>query len=431
MIPTTTSPEIKAHGEQAAAPPLFRQEALESRRTTWLGDVLVSQPRAFKVMSLAIVALAIGLIAILAAGQYARKASATGYVSTSKGLVKVTSQAAGAIQTVLVKEGQRVKAGETLAIVNLETTTASGKLQSMSGDLISQRRRALSEQIEGGRRALTQERLALERKADSVRDEIERIDRQIDIQQTRLQITEAALGRFRKVQEQGFISELAVQEKEKDRLADLAAIEALGRARINLVRDLGTIAADIDALVTRRRQEQLRAEGDEAQIATEQLQSEARRQTLVVAPISGVVTGMTSASGMSTQPGQGLMTIIPEGASIQVDAYVLSRSVGFLKTGSSAKLQYQAFPYQKFGTHDGVVTQVSEGAVSQSELPFPATPGDVYYVVSIRPESTYLLVAGRKESLRPGMKVDVRLVMESRTVLEWIFDPIIALQART
>lgn len=396
----------------------------------WLGEVLISQPPSLVAMALVVAALATALVAAAGVTQYSRKASATGYVSTSLGLAKINSQVTGSIQSVRVSEGQRVSAGQVVAVVDLETTTAAGKLQAMSGDLITQRRRALEAQHHTARSALTQDRLALERKGESIREEIETLDRQIALQSARLRITEGALERFRKVQQQGFISEISVQEKEKDRLADLASIESLSRTRVNLARDLGSTTADIAALQTRGRQEQLKAESDDAQLMAEQLQSEARRQTLVPAPVSGVIAGVTVTPGMSTQPGQVLMTIIPEGAAIQIDAYVQSRSVGFIKVGSPAKLQYQSFPHQKFGTHDGIVTQVSEAAVSNTELPFPASAGDLYYVVSIRPAATTLDIGSRKEPLRPGMKVDVRVVMERRSILEWVFDPIIGLQAR-
>ena len=103
--------------------------------------------------------------------------------------------------------------------------------------------------------------------------------------------------------------------------------------------------------------------------------------------------------------------------------------MGFIRIGSIAQLQYQAFPYQKFGSHAGKVIRISRTAVAAPELPFPA-PADVYYVVTILPEQNHVLAYGKKESLQAGMQVDADIWLDRRTLLEWVLEPLYSVAGR-
>jgi membrane fusion protein len=95
-----------------------------------------------------------------------------------------------------------------------------------------------------------------------------------------------------------------------------------------------------------------------------------------------------------------------------------------------AQLQYQAFPYQKFGIQPGAVVKISRTAVSAQELPFPAASTEFYYVVTVKPEKEFVLAYGKQEPLQTGMQVDADIWLDRRTLLEWIFEPLFSITGR-
>ena len=168
-----------------------------------------------------------------------------------------------------------------------------------------------------------------------------------------------------------------------------------------------------------------------AEIAGTSLETELRREELVLAPQDGMVTALQTDPGKQAIANQPLMSLIPAGTALQADLYIPSRAVGFVRVGNQAQIQYQAFPYQKFGSQPGVVTKISRTAVPSQELPFPAASAvETYYVVTVRPEREYVLAYGKQEPLQTGMQVDADIWLDRRTLLEWIMEPLYSVSGR-
>jgi membrane fusion protein len=150
----------------------------------------------------------------------------------------------------------------------------------------------------------------------------------------------------------------------------------------------------------------------------------------VLAPQDGLITALQIDVGKQAQIDHPLMSLIPDGTRLQADLYIPSRSVGFVRVGNVAQLQYQAFPYQKFGIQPGAVVKISRTAVSAQELPFPAASTEFYYVVTVKPEKEFVLAYGKQEPLQTGMQVDADIWLDRRTLLEWIFEPLFSITGR-
>ena len=151
---------------------------------------------------------------------------------------------------------------------------------------------------------------------------------------------------------------------------------------------------------------------------------------LLKSPQAGVVTAILTDQGKLAAPGQPLLNLIPDGAELQADVYLPSRAAGFVRLGTRALLQFQAFPYQKFGSHEARVIKLSRVAVSGSELPYPAPPaaaGELFYVASLALDKKTVLAYGKDEPLQPGMGFDANLILDTRTLLEWVFEPLFSI----
>ncbi|EQD53620.1 secretion protein HlyD family protein, partial [mine drainage metagenome] len=96
--------------------------------------------------------------------------------------------------------------------------------------------------------------------------------------------------------------------------------------------------------------------------------NEAQRAWVLRAPRAGVVSTLLLKPGQTVSAGQSLLAVLPAGSTLEAQLLVPSQAIGFVRSGQRVVLRYQAFPYQKFGLHEGIVTQVSRSALSPQEV---------------------------------------------------------------
>jgi membrane fusion protein len=99
--------------------------------------------------------------------------------------------------------------------------------------------------------------------------------------------------------------------------------------------------------------------------------------------------------------------------------------VGLVRPGQRVRLMYDAFPVARFGAQQGVVTRVSTAAV-----PVRETEGPVRYRVEVALERQSVAANGAEMPLQPDMTVKADVVLEKRSLLEWILQPLLAARAR-
>lgn len=409
---------------------LFRQEVLNHKRDTWLGEILLSRPTSFGFLAVLFLGVAVGVLGYLVWGEYTKKARASGYLVPDQGLIKIYPQQSGAITVLHVVEGQLVKKGDLLAIISTERASLQGNTQIEIAKQLALRRKSLldeeskTHQLYAGQIDSAQKRLA------QLGQEREQFSRAIHAQEQRVKLAETVVERNTQLFKEKFVSELALQDKRADLLDQQNRQHDLQRNKIASERDTVALQAELRNLPIKERNEIAAMERSIAEIAATGLENEARRESYVLAPQDGMVTALQVDRGKQANPTQTLMSLIPAGTRLQADIYIPSRAVGFVRLNNQVRLQYQAFPYQKFGSHAGKVIKISRTAVAAQELPFPAPAGDIYYVVTILPDAGHVLAYGKQELLQVGMQVDADIWLDRRTLLEWILEPLYSVSGR-
>ena len=155
----------------------------------------------------------------------------------------------------------------------------------------------------------------------------------------------------------------------------------------------------------------------------EQVQNDANGELLVEAPVAGLVASRMIEPGQAVQAGQPLLALLPAGSHLQARLFVPSRAIGFIAPGDHVLLRYQAFPYQKFGHHQGVVRRVSRSALAQGGSG-GGQGGEPYYRVLVDIERQSITAYGTQEPLRPGMLLEADILGEHRKLYEWVLEPL-------
>lgn len=411
-------------------PKLFRDEVFDAKRDTWLGQIVLIRPISFAFLTIGTVALAATVLVFLFWGEYTRKAKVSGYIVPSQGLIKIVPQQTGVIAELRVKEGQFVQKGEVLALLNSERATSGGGVQEGFGKQIALRRESLLNDRKKIDALYAQQTRALTDRIANQRTELAQVESGYKLQQERIRLADLMLDKQRLLHAENFISDLALQQKEQDRLSELSALENLKRSRTGILRDIDTVASDLKMLPVKQENEISALERNLATLEQDRIENESRREIQLTAPQAGIVTAIAADPGKLAVAGQPLLNLIPQGAGLQADVYVPSRSAGFIRAGSKALLQYQAYPYQKFGSHEGKITKISRTAVASNELPFPAQQGELFYVATVELAKQTVTAYGKEERLQSGMLVDCSILLDRRTLFEWVFEPLYSISGK-
>ncbi len=174
-----------------------------------------------------------------------------------------------------------------------------------------------------------------------------------------------------------------------------------------------------------------------AEVGQQLAEAEARREIVITAPQSGTVTAIQVERGGSVKTAVPLLSIVPAGATLEAHLFSPSRAVGFVQADQRVLLRYQAYPYQKFGHHEGRVANIARSAINPGELPsqlagltslYGATEPVYRIVVSLERQS--VTAYGRPMPLQPGMQLEADVIIDRRRLIEWVLDPLYTLTGK-
>jgi membrane fusion protein len=410
---------------------LFRQEAIDAQREKFLGEATIARPVPFWAFTLLAAGTAALLIAVALWGQYTRRERVEGYLALDSGAARVLVPDAGRLTELLVKEGDEVKAGDPMAKISLDRTTGSGASTSEAVAAEMQSRRVILEKEQERWRELgTQQTEALRRRIKDLQNELAQVDREMRLQQTRIKAAQEEADRYRKLSADKFVSEPAYKQKVNDVTDQQIKLQALRRQRSVVERDLSAAKLEEPSiqLKTQTQTEQVARQISELQEGM--AQAEAKRETIIRAPVTGVVSNIAVTNGQSTAADAPFATVLPKGSGLHVELLVPTRAIGFLAKGQEVVLRYDAFPYERFGQYRGSIVDIGRNVWTPGERIGTLVAKEPVYRVDVGLERQMVAALGQEFPLRPGMLVNADLLLEKRTLLEWVFEPVLQLKGR-
>jgi membrane fusion protein len=412
--------------------PLFRAESQAARAEAWLGRVVLVRPLSFAVLTAVAVALAIGLAVFFLVEDYTRKARVVGTLAPADGVVRVVAQLNGRVQDLGVAEGRIVARDVVLLAVVDDRAHDARPAADAIATQIGERRRALVRQRELAWTAMEAEQASLAQRLGGLERERAQLEHEINAQASRAGVATRALARMRRLEDQGFVSPLALDRETDAAMEQDARLEALHRSRIALARDRASLEHEIAAARARARAQVAALESQAAQLEQERIEREMQHRIDIIAPTPGTVATVLVEPGQAVSTGTTLATIIPAGAPLQAHLYAPSRAIGFVRPGQEVQVRYPAYPHQKFGAHRGRVASVSRNAVTPAELGFTPPDGsrEPLYRIKVELPAQTIDAYGRPEPLKAGMQVEADILLDRRRLIEWIFEPLLSLSGR-
>lgn len=388
-------------------------------------------------------------------------AHATGTLTVSGQRQTIQHRDGGVVGTINVKEGQRVNRGDLLfTLVAPEVQAQERALTSQAIRLMATRSRLIAEQtgtpiavpaeysmFDDADRAEAMQVLALQRREMAARAATLSAQRgalgaraqqsgaqgqgassQASSTAEQIRLVDEQIAALKPVADKGFVSQTRMRELERLKASlqgEQGQFAASRSVASGSVRENQLMAAE--ATQTFREKVAADLRDTEQQIgdvmpklaaAREQL-----RQTVIRAPVSGAVVGLSVFTpGGVVAPGQKLMDIVPENTPLVVQAMVSPDNADDLVTGMDAEVRFPGIHDRSLPPLNGKITRVSADSFVDEKT------GQRYFTSEVVvPRDQLALLKnpnGKPYRLTAGMNVEVLVQLRKRTALDYFLEPL-------
>jgi HlyD family type I secretion membrane fusion protein len=362
----------------------------------------------------------------------------------------------GIVKSILVKEGQHVRAGQPLLLFNdVEARAAVTVLQNQYDTFLAQNARFTAEALGKTSLELPAElnaRIADPAVATLIRDQqfvfaarrqlfesqaavlMQRIEQQetqvtgaqaqVDSILEQQRLTEEELAGYRKLFEQGFASKNLILRYERT-LAELGGRKGQLLAEIaRLKQQMGETRLQLTSI--RNERESQAAEGlrdSQAKLADVIPRLTTARQsldsTVVRSPVEGYIFNLTQFTvGGVVGAGEVMMDVVPSDTPLTVTAMIKPEDVDEVHEGMKAKVKLTGLNQRFNDSLDATVTVVSADRITNEKS------GVASYRVDLRIPPSELKKLKKGVQMTPGMPAIALIVTGERSVMGFLISPI-------
>lgn len=338
---------------------------------------------------------------------------APGQVIPSDRVQVLQSSDGGQIKQILVREGDKVRAGQVLVTLDTAKVSAGvaetrGKVAALQTTLarvqaeLFDRPLAFPPETRGYPEFVENQRRLYNKRRSALAGEVAAVEKQAALARQELNLNEPLV-----------------------KSGDVSRSELLRMARS--VSDL-----DSQAIIRRDRYlQELQAEFTRTQeeLVTAQQQLAQRNSILsdteIRSPVNGIVKNirLTTIGGV-LRAGDEVMQIVPTGEALIVEGKVAPADIAFVRVGQGATVKFDAYDSAIYGTGAGRVTFVSPDTISE---PRPGGGEQTYYRVHLKADTRAMRSpnAGDKVEIQPGMTVTVEIKTGENTVFRYLTKPLL------
>ncbi|MFT6449124.1 MAG: membrane fusion protein [Oleispira sp.] len=410
---------------------LFRKEVITSKQDNWLGKVLLIQPLSFYLLTSVLVIVTSIFFVYLVTGEYTRKEHVIGYLAPDKGVVKIIPSQSGIYSELLVKSGETVEQGSSIAVISAQHTTESGEnvdlllLKEFEVELESLTKRIV---LEGNKQQ--SDILNLRERARGIQLELQQLDEQRELQQESVDLAKDLSKSYLKLLQKKHISKIEYDSRHEKQLNSRQLLSTIQYQIITKENELTQIHHQIEKIPDLTEERTSILEAEMSVIRRQVTQVSGREHYILTAPAQGRIATLRVSEGQTVIPGEVMADLLPNNAKLEAYLYVPSRAVGFIRAGQLVKIQYQAFPYQRFGTYDGRIVEVSDTILSPADLPVKISLSEPVYRVTVKLDKQTVTAYGEAITLQAGMLLNADISVDTRNLMEWLLDPLYSLKER-
>lgn len=340
--------------------------------------------------------------------------------STTRGIViasdktqKIQSPIDGVVDIIMVKEGEKVKQGDLLVVLEKEQNqaaldAAASKVASLQAKLIRLKAEILGESL-------------------NYPDDFLKKDYQEFV------TTQKNLFVFRKKALEDEISSLesALKLKEEELFSNQKLVDSgdIGRNKIlSIDREIVDLRGKISNIKNKfyqSAQEEKTSTEEELSIRKEMFTE--KRVTLDRSEIlsqmdAAVKEIIITTRGAKVRPGDVILELVPLGQDLIIEAKLKPTDISFIKVGQEARVKLDTYDFSIYGSFTGRVEYISPDTIIEKN----ARGEEYFFKVLISLDNSDLMTKkGTSIDITTGMGAQADIITGSRTVLHYIAKPVI------
>ncbi len=359
----------------------------------------------------------------------------------------------GRVSKILVREGQRVDAGEILILMDTNLSQAdTRKLELQLGLNELHRRRVESELGEGAMKLLSgddpvlfaqvQEQFLVNQTSlvgakkeqqsalDQARNELAAAVQIKKKLEELLPIYRASEEAYASLEAAGNGAKMQLMEKRKERIEAEQDLRAQQHTIKALQEQIEQAEIRLMSIETSYRQQLIQERGEyDQRIAQlrEDLDKQNYRNKLMElrAPENGIVQDLAvNTEGSVVPSGTVLLTVIPEDEPLRAEVFIENKDIGFVEAGQSTKVKLAAYSFQRYGMIEAQVEHISPDALQDQQRGGSQNSQHLGYKAILLLTQQELEHQGAQLPLRPGMQVSAEINIGSRSVVEYLLSPV-------
>lgn len=148
----------------------------------------------------------------------------------------------------------------------------------------------------------------------------------------------------------------------------------------------------------------------------------------------GIISMLIAMTGDHVTADTQLGSIIPKDSKLVGQLFVPTSKAGFVKIGQKVLLKYKAYPYQRFGLYEAVISGIDKSILNPQDakdlkaFSLPVRMDEVFYRVTVTLQKQTVNIYGQPYPLTAGMLLEGVILGEKRNIWQWIMDPIYSLK---
>lgn len=414
---------------------LFRKEVVSHQSERLTGAITLAQPLSIKLSVLILVSFAIAIVTFLFTAEYSRKETVRGFLMPNKGVIKSFATQGGTIERLLVEEGDLVEKGQALATMIIHQNSADGlSLSSKLQKQLTSQLTLLDEEISQYQSIQIKENQNLENKASALKNEKTALESQFTLANEKLELLLSQQRDVEQLKNNGFISKFEKENQQQALLEAKQQKQNIARLLLQQNNQINQTAFDKANLP---QQYKLRINNllrEKANIENQLVQVKNSHSYTITASHAGTVTGIQVVEGETLSPSKAqskpLLHILPKGSELVAELLLPTRSAGFIAKGQTSRLRFDAFPYQRFGFIESEITRIDRALITPNEVQLPIALQEPVYRLRAKLTKQQMQAYGQAFELKSGMLFEADIMLEQRTLIEWLLEPIYSIKGR-
>ena len=142
-------------------------------------------------------------------------------------------------------------------------------------------------------------------------------------------------------------------------------------------------------------------------------------RTIIRSPVNGIIRKLHATTiGGVVNPGMDLVDIIPLKGGLLIEVKVSPRDIAFIRNKQEAVVKLTAYDFTIFGGLKGIVEHISADSIQNDK-------GEEFYFVKIKTEKSFFTVNDAKLPIMPGMQAEVDIITGKKSLMTYLIKPLL------